>query len=135
MSIRSELLNALRERFPERVFREGDTGTEIATFQAAHPGFGDLVIHDDGYEATIVFGTLMHTHVDAHYSRHAALGHERAVVEEVLDLLDDLFADRIVVWCVPEKSGGYYHAGGDSDHVPREAKVFVWSGPFRSERA
>jgi hypothetical protein len=130
MSIRQALLPALRARFPDRAFRSGSASTEVATFSAAHPGFGDLTIHDEGHEATIVLGTLMHTHIDASHSRHAAQGNERAVVEEVLEFLDDLFADRIVVWCIAGKSGGYYYVGGKSEHVPQDAKVFVWSGPF-----
>jgi hypothetical protein len=129
MSIRQALPPALHERFPDRAFRRGHAPTEVAVFPAAHPEFGDLVIHDDGHEATIV-GTLTHTHIDARHSRHAVEGSDRAIVEEVLEFLDDLFADRIVVWCVPGKSGGYCYVGGKSDHVPRDAKVYVWSGPF-----
>jgi hypothetical protein len=97
MSIRQALLLALRARFPDRAFHVGSAPADVATFPAAHHGFGDLVIHDDEHETTIVLDTLMHTHIDAHLSRHAAEGHERAIVEEVLEFLDDLFADRIVV--------------------------------------
>ena len=101
----------------------------MATFAASHSEFGDLVIHDDGHEATLVLGTLTHTHIDAQYSRHASKGADQALTEEVLEFLEDLFADRIVVWCVPGKSGGYYYVNRRPAHVPKDAKAFVWSGP------
>ena len=123
------MLPALRARFPNRAFVLGRAPTEIATFPAAHPGFGDLVIHDDAHEATIVLGTLMHTHIGSHYSTRTPEERDRAVVEDVLEFLNDLFEDRIVVWCVPGKSGGYYYIGRKSARVPQTATMFVWSGP------
>ncbi|HKU44867.1 MAG TPA: hypothetical protein VJR89_42200, partial [Polyangiales bacterium] len=99
-------------------------------FPAAHPGFGDLVILDDGHEATIELGTLMHTHIDARHRGNEAQAPEELITEAVVEFLDDLFADRIVVWSVPGKAGGYYYVGGTSHRVPNDAKTFVWSGPI-----
>lgn len=128
MSIRDTLLPAVHARFPERRPSAGSSSEEVVKFPAAHPGFGDLVVLDDGHEATIVLGTLMHTHIDGHAGR-VAVDVDREVTEAVLEFLDDLFADRIVVWSVPGQSGGYYYVGGSATQVPQEARVFVWSGP------
>lgn len=129
MSIRDMLLPALLARFADRKPRAGASTDELVIFPAAHPGFGDLVVLDDGHEATIVLGTLMHTHIDGH-PRRVPADVDREVTEAVLEFLDDLFADRIVVWSVLRRAGGYYYVGGKATHVPEEARVFVWSGPL-----
>lgn len=122
------LLPTLHERFPNRGLREGDTPGVCAVFPAIHPDVGDIQIYDDGDELTVVAGNFTHGHFSNYDESRGVEEKELQIVDAVADFLEDLFADRIVLWGSQRGSGGWYypeHAGDDPGHE----REHVWSGP------
>jgi len=57
-----KLIPKLLARFPDRGLRVHEGRQPAASFPAAHPEVGDLLIDDDGGELTITVGELTHGH-------------------------------------------------------------------------
>ena len=129
MYISDILIPNLQQRFADRGVRINSTPTPRVVFPAIHPDVGDIEIHDDEFELTVVAGKFTH----AHFSNYddAISKHERAVriVDEVVVFLEDLFADRIVLWGSHEGSGGWHDAGEYSE-FQKDSRGYVWSGPL-----
>ena len=132
--IRDVLLPELMERFPNRGFQTQSSGNTIGLFPAAHPGVGNVYIADDGDEATLFIGDLTHLHFNFDPGETEP---EKGVANDVLEFLDELFADRILIW----KSRS---TGGDGVMPLETANVFsgidandltfVWSGPVKNPK-
>ncbi len=130
-SIRSILLPALQQKFPDRGMRVGELPHHIAIFPAMHPEVGDVIIWDDGREAIVDVRNITHGHFacyDPGVSDEEAL---RQVTEAVIDFLDALFADQMLLFRVPGGGGGWRSPGYEAvlGELLPEAEVFVWSGP------
>lgn len=121
------LLPTLRQRFPNRGLRETDTLGVCAVFPAVHPDFGDIEIHDHGYELTVVAGNFTHGHFSNYDQSLDVEAKERQIVDAVVEFLEDLFADRVVLHLTKGGGGWYYpeHVGDK----PRYECEYVWSGP------
>jgi len=122
-------------------FEESFSDRLKVTIGGASP-VGDLTILSDLEELTLYVGEHTHCHFSLymHQDRSPAEAIE-AVVEEIVGFLDDLLADRIVVWS-RSVAGGVPSAGGTfrRDTAPEllehGAKAYLWSGtPFISAGA
>jgi hypothetical protein len=129
VKIRDVLLPALRQRFPDRPFAEGVPPQPVAIFQAEHPAVGDLQILDDGHEVTLVIGPHTHSHFNPYDATLTSAQLAEEVTESVLNFLTDLFADRVLIWSIPGRSGGWSLLTGQSSRIPSEACRLIWSGP------
>ncbi|MFT3685887.1 MAG: hypothetical protein QM783_13360 [Phycisphaerales bacterium] len=142
MSLFDLLINELTQRHPARGLRttQSSSGDRSAIFPAAHPDVGDIVITEDGETELIVYvGKFTHTHHANYNDKLRGTERDKAIVASVVGLLDEIFADRIVMWGSHKGGGGFaecedprssaaakkvrQHAGGA---VP----LFVWSGPL-----
>jgi hypothetical protein len=140
--IADTLLPALREKFPESGMRCGSPPDAIAVFPAAHPEVGDVSIWDDGDEVIVVIGEITHGHFGAYEEDLSQEQVHQAVSENVVTFLEDLFADKVVLWHTRRGgASGWYYA----DEPPkgagscgcllafrpkgRKAGSFLWSGP------
>lgn len=136
--IRDKLIPILEQKYAGLGLRVGSPPNPVAVFPANHPSIGDLLIYDDGDEATVSIGEITHGHFnpyDATLTREEA---ETKVIDEVLGFLDDLFADKYLLWKSRDNgSGGWQHLDYTDGPVrPREkTDYFVWSGPFIFEGA
>jgi hypothetical protein len=142
--IADSLIPALKEKFPDSGMRCGAPPDPIAVFPAAHPEVGEVTIFDDGDEVIVSIGEITHGHFGAY---EAGLSQEQvheAVTASVVAFLGDLFADKVVLWHVrPGGASGWYYPSevpksadasgclGRLFRVPRRARRFLWSGPFR----
>lgn len=104
-AIKTSLLPLLRERFPGALF--DDTDPDLIVTFSGPPEVGDLEIWDDGSEATVAIGKLTHTHINGYDSYPRDQNHSdeevvKRVTQEVLQFLEDFFAERIVVWREPD---------------------------------
>jgi hypothetical protein len=132
--IRDLLLPELLTRFPSRGFQLENSGNTIGFFPAANPAVGNLYISDDGDEATLFIGELTHCHFDADYGETEI---EKRITNDVLEFLDELFADRILI----HKSR---RTGADGSMPIEDASACsylepsdltcVWSGPVRNPK-
>ena len=134
MTIHSTLVPALQQRFASRGVVVGQPPAPIATFPAQHPDVGDLIVLDDGSEATVLVGELTHGHFNSYEPSLSPDELAREVTESVLRFLDDLFADRVLLWTIPGKSGGWETLTEEPPHFPQGAQTFVWSGSWNPQR-
>ena|SRR5438309_5182531 len=117
-------------------FEESFSDRLEVTVRGASP-IGDLTILSDPEELTLYVGEHTHCHFSLymHQDRSPAAAID-AVVEETVGFLDDLLADRIVVWSrsvgggVPS-AGGTFRRDTAPDLLEPGARAYLWSGtPF-----
>ena len=131
--IRDKLIPLLERKYGEQMLRVGSSPNAIAVFPAKHPRVGELSILDDGDEATIYIGDITHGHFNPY---DASLTQERIeieVAESVRDFLEDMFADKYLLWKSHDNgSGGWQHRDYMDRPLQRRenTEYFVWSGPF-----
>jgi len=135
-SLGKRLLEVLRAGALPVPFEESFSDRLEVTVRGASP-VGDLTILSDLEELTLYVGEHTHCHFSLymHQDRSPADAID-AVVEETVGFLDDLLADRIVVWSrsvdggVPE-AGGTFRRATAPELLEPGATVFLWSGtPF-----
>jgi hypothetical protein len=135
MMIRDVLLPMLEQRFPERGLRRGLPPEPIAVFPAIHEAVGDVSIWDDGEEATVGVGTITHGHFNPYDSSLTAEQVAIQVSEDVVGFLEDLFADKVLLWKSPDNASGGWRILGDdgrSSLMDSNDITFLWSGPVRN---
>ena len=125
------LVPALERAFPGRGLRVTPGGKPVAVFPAACPEVGDLMIYDDGEEATVLIENVTHHHSRPYDQGLTADALARWVAEDVVAFLTDLFADEVLLWAINKGQGGGGWRRGFRGTVPAdipvEAEVFVWS--------
>ena len=101
------------------------------TFPAKHSDVGDVEIHDDGDEITLIAGNFTHGHF-SNYDDIPQEEKEKEIAEDVVDFLSRLFADQVVLWGSHQGGGGWRVILDDNDDSVTHHKEFVWSGPRKS---
>jgi hypothetical protein len=104
---------------------------QATTFPAAHPEVGTIEIAEDGPEVIVYLGNFTHSHF-ANYDK--SLSPEQAaekITADIVALLDDIFADKVVFWGSHRGGGGYFMRGAQSPHS--RGQQYVWSGPIREQ--
>jgi len=132
--IRDVLLPELMARFPDRSLQTKNSGNTIGFFPAAHPDVGDLYIADDGDEATLFIGDLTHLHFDFEAGEAEP---EKRVGNDVLEFLDELFADRILIWKSRTMDGDGSMPIEDASlfsGITPDDLTYVWSGPIKNPK-
>ena len=130
------LLPLLTERFPGR-FTMAEPGVgPCVTFPAKHPEVGDVEIHDDGDEITLIAGNFTHGHF-SNYDDIPLEEKEKEIAVDVVDFLTKLFADEVLLFG-SYKSGGGWRVGSDGSRGFLSTAVFghksyVWSGPLGTD--
>jgi hypothetical protein len=133
LMIRSVLVPMLEERFPGRGLRTGMPPDPVAVIPGVHPAVGDVSIWDDGDEATVSVGEITHGHLRSYDSSLSPVESEQEVAAQVLGFLDELFADRVMLWKSPGGSGGWRIVGWAEDlpALDSDIQMFLWSGPIQ----
>src|SRR4051812_35246246 len=129
--ITERLIPRLQQRFPDRSLKVGAPPAAVAIFAAAHPDVGDVQIFDDGSEVTLIAGKFTHGHFSYFDSKSLEEAAEN-IVQNVIDFLDQLFADQIILWGSHRGGGGWF----DRDHGQASSEkgpLYVWSGPLAGE--
>jgi hypothetical protein len=132
------LISQLRTRFTGRPFVVGSSPGPVATFPAAHPDVGDLLIHDDGDEFTVYLGRFTHVHFNCYDEALTQEERSAQIVDSLLRFLDDIFADRMEFFGSHGGGGGCrmrdaQQRGGLSKFF-LGAQTYVWSGPVPNAR-
>jgi hypothetical protein len=131
------LLPLLKSRFAGRPVTVGSPPGPIATFPAAHPDVGDLVIHDDGDELTLYVGNFTHVHFNNYDEALAEEERSQRIAEELVAFLEDVFAERVEFF--GSHGGGGGCRGRTKERVVVSklffgAQTYVWSGPVKVDR-
>jgi hypothetical protein len=85
------------------------------------------VLQDDDEEITAFLGRFTHGHF-SNYDKIPTAEKEKIIAEDVVRFLEDLFADRIVMWGSHRGMGGWHPIDSHS-LVSHGRKEYVWSGP------
>jgi hypothetical protein len=128
MSLTEIVTAKLKTAFPNRQFCFADDARQpFATLPPEWEGFGAIELVDDGDEWMVHFGSFTHTHL---------VGAERQeIAEQVVQILQDTFADRLVFWAIGENgSGGVDQQDAEpfwsAAERPVNLRRGVWSGPL-----
>jgi hypothetical protein len=127
--ISSILIPELQKRFAGRQLRIGSAPTACAVFPAIHPDVGDVEIFDEGDELTVVAGKFTHGHFSSYDQELSPEQKAARIVQDTMIFLEELFADRIILWGSHDGSGGWYKRDRSSDWASPGTK-YVWSGPL-----
>lgn len=131
ITLRDALLPALGAAFPASGMRTEPAPGPVAVFPAACAEVGDVLVYDDGDEATVLIEHVTHHHVNPDDPEMTANERARGISLEVVAFLRALFADRVFLWSRQQgKAGGGWtqpYEGVTPDDTPEDADTFVWS--------
>jgi hypothetical protein len=133
--LRDLLIPSLRSFFPAEHFRFHDGENKIASLPMPN-GEGELLICDDGDEVTIFLGGITHCHFSQEYLGSGEYSPEGEVVQDVIDYLKDLFADRLVFYHAPNHHGDgsiQRPSAQQLEAIPDEWHCFVWTRPLNRQ--
>jgi len=132
MTISDLLIPILKERFPNSGLQIGTAPDPIAVFPPKHPLVGNVSIMDEGDEALIYIGEITHVHFNDYDEELSPEEHLKAVVNMVVDYLEELFNDHVLLWGSGKGTGGSrgQFEGVVPEDIPKREKLFVWSGPI-----
>ena len=133
--IRDCLIPALKREFSGWEVMFDAPPQPIATFAAAQPAVGRVLVYDDGDEATVLIENVTHGHFSPYDEKLSETQRDETVTEDVIDFLKALFGDRVLLHCSPDK-----HRGGwvrlDLKDGPVELspafEYFLWSRPYQA---
>ena len=93
-----------------------------------------MLIWDDGVEATVAVGKITHGHFNPYDARLTAEQATEHVSADVIEFLDDLFADRILLWTSGDgRSGGWGPLGAETNpSLDPGDKTYVRTDPRKS---
>ncbi len=132
------LIPALEERFPGRGMCVAGGRPALAhdrsiDFPAVHPEVGDVVVWDDGDEATVCIGAITHGHFNEYGEGPTTAEREASIVRQVVGFLDALFSNRVLLRPALGGSAGGWRL---VDAPPEKARPswirrwYLWSGPL-----
>jgi hypothetical protein len=129
--MRDLLRTELARRLPSMQFRT-DASDGSIVLPAAHAQVGDVTILDDGDELTVYIGTITHGHFNDYTPDNSPDAQMRAIVDSVVWFLEDLVADRVLIW-QSNGSGGWRIIEQDESldvHSDAGTQFYLWSGPI-----
>ena len=131
-TLAEKLIPRLLARFPDRGLRLHQGNQPTASFPAAHPEVGDLIIDDDGDELTISVGQLTHGHFSPRNYEDPPEERQEQIIGDVIEFLDEVFRDEVEFWTADAgKMGGWQTRGKGYPLAWRpEVRRYVWSGPL-----
>src|SRR5262245_46296989 len=127
MALFDALVPMLRSRFPGLAFTGPSGQPPQITIAASHAEVGDIVLQDDDKEITAYVGHFTHSHF-SNYDDLPSAEKEKIIADDVIRFLEDLFADRIVMWS--SHRGGGWHSIDSPSSLSVGQKKYVWSGPL-----
>jgi hypothetical protein len=135
--ISSHLLSRLAANFPEDSFKVSKEAAPIVVVPAVHPEVGNVEIHDDGNELTVVLGNFTHSHFANYDDGIDDAERAKRIADALIDFLKDLFADRIELYGSHKTGGGArLLSRGPRGVISRTffgGPSYVWSGPLRND--
>ena len=138
MSIAGILVSMLQERFPDRGMTLGAPPDPIAVFPAAHPDVGAASVWEgSGSGADIAVGDVAHDHFFNPYEEERGTPHAaEGIARNVVRFLEELFADRLLMWRSTDGRTKGWRERGDAGHTAplvvddRAYYTCIWSRPL-----
>ncbi len=132
--IRETFVSSLKQKFPILDIARGEATNLVLTSRSKHPEVGDLLIYDDGDEATICIGEITHGHFNPYDSTLTEEELTAEITQSVARFLERLFADRVFLWKSKSGGAGGWHILDDGQPLPASQAnrdEFLWSGPLK----
>src|SRR4051812_47651596 len=104
--IRDRLIPVLQREFTGWEIAFDAPPQPIATFPAAQPTVGRVLVYDDGDEATVLIENVTHAHFNPHDENLSEAQRDEVVTEDVVDFLKALFSDRVLLHSSPDNRRG-----------------------------
>jgi hypothetical protein len=138
MAIRDILVPLLVERFKDRGLRLDTSPDLIAVFPAAHPDVGDVRISEgNGGGADVAVGDVARDHFFNPYEEERNTSEAaEGIARNVMRFLQELFADRLLMWRSTDGRTRGWRERGDAGHTAplvvddRAYYTFIWSRPL-----
>jgi hypothetical protein len=131
--IRDRLIPALKQEFAGWEIQFYTPPQPIATFPAAQPAVGKVLVYDDGDEATVLIEKVTHGHFNPHDEKLSEAQRDELVTEDVVDFLKALFADRVLLHSREDgRVGGWTRLDLKDGAVELSPsfRYFLWSRPY-----
>jgi len=127
------LIPALRNEFSGWEIDFSPEAPVVAAFPESQKAMGRVLIYDDGDEATISIEHITHGHFGNYDESLATSEKEKVIVEDVIEFLKALFADRVLLFKGKSiRFGGWYRL--DLNDAPIELSqgrdYYLWSKPY-----
>ena len=135
MSIRDLLIPELVEQFSDRGLQLDAPPGPVASFTAKHPDVGDVRVWDGGFGARVEVGEIVGEQFHLWPSDNVKEATER-IVKSVVRFLQELFADRLLIWQSVDGRSAAWRERGDVGHSEplvlddRQYRTYLWSGPL-----
>jgi hypothetical protein len=127
--IREYLVPSLREKLPGQPFTFSDDPKFVARLSSPCSEVGELILSDDGDEATVYLSKITHRHFGCYEDLPEPRKDER-IASVVTDFVADLVADRVILWRAFGGSVGGTYRLKPGEAPPRSSRFrekFVWS--------
>jgi len=133
MMIRDYLVPALKREFAGWEIDFTPEAPAIAAFPASQEVVGRVLVYDDGDEATVCIENITHGHFKPYDENLKEEERDKIIVEDVLEFLKALFADRVLLHTSADHGvGGWTRL--DSSEGPAQLspslRYFLWSKPY-----
>lgn len=94
------------------------------------PEFGEIEVEDDGDELMVFFGKFTHSHFSNYEGALSLEQREERIAADLVQLLQEVFADRIEFYGSSKGGGGFRPRGmrGTLSKLGFGNKAYVWSG-------
>ncbi len=136
--IRDRLIPAVKEAFPDKPFVFSSPPDPVVTLPSGCAGIGDLMIYDDGEEATVCITEITHGHFNPYDANLSQDQVDQKVTEDVIGFLRSLFSDHVLLYRTPSRGmGGWYvfEDAPNEDAIVEGREYFLWSGPYHTAGA
>lgn len=131
--IRDRLIPAIEKEFAGWEMTITPEENPIVRFPAVQEAVGDVVIYDDGDEATVCIEEITHGHFNPYDESLQETKRDEMVTEDVIDFLKALFTDRVLLnVCNDKGSGGWTRLDLQDGPVQlsRKHRYYLWSKPY-----
>jgi len=133
-----DILVPLLERFKDRGLRLGTPPDPIAVFPAAHPDVGDVKVSEgNGGGADVAVGDVARDHFFNPYEEERDTSEAaEGIARNVVRFLEELFADRLLIWRSTDGRTRGWRERGDAGHSAplvvddRAYYTYIWSRPL-----
>jgi hypothetical protein len=140
MNIRERLVPVLIERFADKGLRFATSPDAAASIPARHPEVGGVTLLIDYSGIRLSVGKILEENFDLFLAGVGADAIERTA-NSVVRFLDELLADRLLIWrSIDGRRGAWRERGsaGHSDPLVLDDlpyRTYVWSGPLATWQA
>ena len=138
MAIRDILVPLLVERFKDCGLQLGTPPDPIAVFPAAHPEVGDVRVSEgNAGGADVAVGDVARDHFFNPYEEERETSEAaEGIARNVVRFLEELFADRLLMWRSTDGRTRGWRERGDAGHSAplvvddRAYHTYIWSRPL-----